>query len=323
VLVRNPDWWGLGYYPHNIDRIIWTPEPDAGRRLAMLLNDQVDFLQDPPLDQLNRLHGMPGIKLEQANSLLTILLGFNQGKAELATSDVKGHNPFADRRVREAIYRGIDVERLIQRALGGLAVPAGMVEAPGVNGYEPELDRRLPYDAERAKALLAEAGYPDGFSVRLDCLELRREPCPELTAQLARLGLRVTLEVEPLEQFKQRMATRTADFYLLGEGSGFTLDSAEPLRELFDSRHSIWLAGSGYANPTFDALLDAIDAELSTVVRDALIEQAWRIVLDDIVVVPLYRPLRVWAMRDRFDMPSGPQFWPLFRQARLTSPGPK
>ena len=75
-------------------------------------------------------------------------LGFNQGLSELPGSDVKGANPFRDRRVREAVYRAIDMGELIARAEAGLAVPAGMLAVPGVNGYDPELDRRLPHDLE-------------------------------------------------------------------------------------------------------------------------------------------------------------------------------
>ena len=77
-------------------------------------------------------------------------LGFNQGLDELPGSDVRGRNPFRDRRVREAVYRAIDVGELIRDALGGWRVPAGMIVAPGVNGWSEELDRHPPYDPDGA-----------------------------------------------------------------------------------------------------------------------------------------------------------------------------
>ena len=91
------------------------------------------------------------------------------------------------------------------------------------------------------------------------------------------------------------------------------------LREVFHSPPVWWGAATGYASPGFEALLDRIDAELSSPIRDALIEQAWRAVLDDLVVVPLYRPVVVWAMRDSFQLPIGPINVPYFREAQVTS----
>ena len=71
--------------------------------------------------------------------------------------------------MRQAIYQAIDIEAIREEVMQGLSVPAGMMVPPGVNGYAPELDQRLPYEPETARALLAEAGYPEGFSVTLDC----------------------------------------------------------------------------------------------------------------------------------------------------------
>jgi peptide/nickel transport system substrate-binding protein len=320
VLVRNPHWWGLERYPHNIDRIVWTMEPVPERRLTLLLNGEVDFLQDPQPDQVDRLRAAPGLKLVQASALLTLFLCPNQGSAGLRTSDVEGRNPFADRRVRPALYQAVDVEVLIAKALGGLAVPIGMVAPPGVNGYDLELDRRLPFDPGRAKALLAEAGYPDGFAVRLDCLDTRREVCRELAAQLAPVGLRVTVDVAPVEVLQPRLEAGASDLYLYNDQATTTLDSVELFRDLFHSRPTFRGRALGYANPEVDALIERIDTELSSPIRDALIEQAWRKVLDDIVVIPLYRPVFVWAMRDGLELPASPLGRPHFHQARLTSP---
>jgi peptide/nickel transport system substrate-binding protein len=320
VLAKNPAWWGSKEYPHGIDRIVWTAEPDPERRLALLLNGEADFLSDPPLDRLDRLRGAPGIRLVRMGSLVTVFLGMDQGSAELRTSDVRGKNPFADRRVRRAVHRGIDAGALVARTLGGLGEPAGMVATPGTNGYDPELDRRPPRDPEEARRLLAEAGYPDGFAVRLDCprLPLRQEACGEVAAQLAAVGLRVAVDVQPFPAWRQRVAGRVTDFYLISDQAGMTLDSAEIFRDLFYSARPYWMATPGYTDPVLDALVERIDGETSSPIRDALIEQAWRKLLDDVPVVPLYHAVAVWAMRDTLEMPSHALPWPLFRQARRT-----
>ncbi|MEK0083823.1 ABC transporter substrate-binding protein [Benzoatithermus flavus] len=319
VLVRNPNWWGSAAYPRDIDRIVWTIETDPERRLALLVGGEADFLQDPPLDRLDRLRNTPGIKLTSMDVLSTVFLGLDLGSAELRTSDVKGRNPFADRRVRQAVYQAIDVAALVTKAVNGLGKPAGMMTAPGTNGYDPELDRRLPYDPERARALLAEAGYPGGFAVRLDCPPHRRSPCEEIAAQLAGVGLRVVADIPPYPVFRQRVTDRASDFYLSADHPGMTLDSGESFHDLYYQARPHWLAAPGYADPVTEGLIERIDGEVSTPVRDALIDQTWRRVLDDIVVVPLYHTVWVWAMRDWLDVPPHALPWPLFRQARLAT----
>jgi peptide/nickel transport system substrate-binding protein len=319
VLVKNPDWWGSKQYPHGIDRIVWTAEPDPEQRLKLLLGGEADFLQDPPRDRLDLLKDVSGVRLVRMSLLSTVFLGFDQGSAELRTSDVKGENPFADRRVREAVYRAIDAGALVARAQSGLGELAGMIATAGTNGYDPELDQRLPYDPGRARALLAEAGYPDGLAVRLDCAPHRREVCLEVAAQLAAVGVRATPDIQPFAMWRQRVTDRETDFYLSADGAGMTLDSTEVLRDLFYRPHPSWLLVPGYADPTLDMLLERIDGEVSSPIRDALLEQAWRRVLDDIAVIPLYHPVVVWAMRDTLDLRPHALAWPLFRQARLTA----
>jgi peptide/nickel transport system substrate-binding protein len=320
VLVRNPDWWGATAYPHDIDRLVWTTEPDPERRLALLLDGEADFLQHPPPDRLDRLRDAPGIRLTRMSLLTTFFLGMDQGSAELRTSDVKGRNPFADVRVRRAVYQAIDAGALIAKALGGLGEPAGMIAAPGTNGYDPELDRRLPYDPEGARRLLAEAGYPDGFAVRLDCHPGRRAECQEVAAQLAAVGLRVTADVQPYPVWRRRVADRSTDLYLSGDQAGMTLDSAEIFRDLYYHARPYWQLVPGYADPATDALVERIDGEVSSPIRDALIEQAWRKVLDDVPVVPLFHAVAVWAMRDPLEVAPHALPWPLFRHARWTGP---
>jgi peptide/nickel transport system substrate-binding protein len=168
VMTRNPDWWGLGQNPHNLDRVVHTVIKDPPRRLQSLLSGGVDFVSDPPLAHLDQIERTPGWKLEHTNETRTVFLGFDQGSAQLRSSSVKGGNPFADRRVRQAVYQAIDEATIVKRVMNGLAIPTGIIIQPGINGYAPELDTRLTFDADAAKALLAASGYPDGFDVTLD-----------------------------------------------------------------------------------------------------------------------------------------------------------
>ncbi|MCC2664878.1 MAG: extracellular solute-binding protein family 5 [Geminicoccaceae bacterium] len=100
VMVRNPDWWGFEQYPHNVDRIQFTPIADPEERLAALLRGDLDLLTVPPFTALERIRSTPNLKLAQVPELRTVWLGFDQGRAELRSSNLKGENPFKDKRVR-------------------------------------------------------------------------------------------------------------------------------------------------------------------------------------------------------------------------------
>jgi peptide/nickel transport system substrate-binding protein len=150
VLVRNASWWGLAQHPHNLDRIVQTKVADPALGTRSLVAGELDLLQSAPGDQLKRIAATPGLKVQKVESSQTIYLGFDQATAELQSSKVKGRNPFADRRVRQAFYQGIDIER-VREVLQGLAVPAGMLIWPKGNGWSEELDRRLPHDPEKGQ----------------------------------------------------------------------------------------------------------------------------------------------------------------------------
>ena len=113
-----------------------------------LVDGQIDFLHELPYRRswLEQLQGAAGIKLVQTPWSTTAYLALDQGSAELRSSDVKGKNPFKDKRVRQALYQAIDIDTLVDEVMGGLATPAAMLIPPGITGYFPELAKRPPYD---------------------------------------------------------------------------------------------------------------------------------------------------------------------------------
>jgi peptide/nickel transport system substrate-binding protein len=318
---RNSDWWGLGQNPHNLDRIVHTVTKDPDLRFQALLSGEVDLLSDPPFDDLERIDGRPGLKLERTNEFRAIFLGLDQGSGELRSSNIKGRNPFADRCVRQAVYQAIDEQTIVDKVMRGLAIPAGIVIQPGITGYAPELDTRLPFDPDAARALLAAAGYADGFDVTLDCPNDRyindEAICRAAAAMLGEIGIRVTVAARPMREHLPRIEGRETDFYMAGWGTG-TYDSLEHFSHLI--RSDAVYNGTGYANPHVDRLIDSIASELITYARDAMIEEVWKTVREDIVYVPLHHQVIVWAMRDDLDLPVDSGNWPRFRFARLKSP---
>jgi peptide/nickel transport system substrate-binding protein len=317
VMVRNPDWWGFESYAHNIDRIEYTPIADPEARIAALLRGDLDLLTGPPFSALDRIKTAPGLKLAQALDLRTIWLGMDLSRAALRSSDVRDRNPFSDKRVRQAIYQAIDIEAIRVDIMRGLAMPAGMLVSPGAIGYAPELDERLPHDPEAAKALLAAAGYPQGFSVTLDCpnnshLINDEAICRAVAAQLRAVGIAATANPQPKDVYWAKFGNRETDFWF---DTWFTLDSHLIFIHVY--RTGDIENVSGYSNPRVDELIEKIDREMVTYGRDALIEEVWKIVLDDIVYIPLHHQMNVWAMRDNLDIPVFPVGFPLFREARF------
>jgi peptide/nickel transport system substrate-binding protein len=122
-----------------------------------------------PVQDWKRLEAAEGVKPLTGPEARTIFLGFDQLRDELVASNVKGKNPFKDVRVRKAFYQAIDIEAIKAKVMRGASNPAGLLAAPEVNGFNAELNTRLPYDVDAAKKLMEEAGYGDGFEVTMDC----------------------------------------------------------------------------------------------------------------------------------------------------------
>ena len=117
-------------------------------------------MEPVPVQDVDRINGSPEPKVLVGPELRTIFLGMDQKRDELQFSSVKGKNPFKDKRVRQAFYQAIDIEGIKKTVMRGASTPTALMVAPGINGFQPDLNKRLPYDAEAAKKLLADAGYP-------------------------------------------------------------------------------------------------------------------------------------------------------------------
>jgi peptide/nickel transport system substrate-binding protein len=321
ALVRNPNWWGTAEYPHNIDRVVHIRKESDAANVAALLEGKIDLLQGPPYLAIDQIRSDPDLMLAYRAKLHTMFFGLDQGSAELRSSNVKGRNPFKDRRVRQAMARAIDFEPILRNLMGELFIPAGMLVAPGVIGYVPELDQPLPYNPEQAKALLVEAGYADGFSVTLDCADYWGDDeiaeCEGMAEQLGKIGIQVAINFMPTDEYDAKVYNaRASDFFL--DGYHMDPDSEGMLRDLFHSK-SKWNTG-GYANRRVDELIEQIQTEMVTYARDAYLAEAWRIVTEDLVYLPIRHGVSVFAMRKELDIPPDPWDVPRFRLARFSVP---
>jgi peptide/nickel transport system substrate-binding protein len=323
VMARNPNWWGEPDYAHNIGRIVHSYRSDE-ENLAALLDGKIDLLQGALYSGLDQIRRNPNLKLVHRPKLFTAFFGFDQASRELRTSNIKGRNPFADKRVRQAIAQSMELKAALRPLMGELFLPAGMLVAPGVNGYVPDLDQPPARDPDKAKALLVEAGYPDGFSVTLDCPSDQGDDdtttCQAAAAQLNAISIAVSINYISTDQQRSKVEQRhESDFFF--DAWNMDPDSEQLLRDLFytDGRYNL----AGYANPRVDALLDRIKGEMVTYARDAYLEEAWRIVTGDLVYLPIRHGVSVFAMRKNLEIPPDPWDVPRFRLARFIIPSTK
>jgi peptide/nickel transport system substrate-binding protein len=316
VLVRNEAWWGNEMFPGNIQRIEYRPIKNAATRVAALLSGEVDFVLDPPLQDLQRIEAAGELKVATVPQVRTIFFGMDQGVEELRTSNVKGANPFADVRVRKAMDLAIDEEAIQRVVMEGLSFPAGMITSPGVLGNTPDQDAPMGYDLDQAKALMDEAGYGDGFTVRLDCPNDRynndEKICQAAVAMLAKIGIDVTLEAITKAQHFPKIQNRETDFYMLGWGVP-TLDSHYVFSYLLDGEGS-WNA-TGYSNDKVNDVTAAIATETDLAKREMLIGEAWSQVKDDAPYIPIHHQVIAWGMSDKLDLPIAANDTPYFRFA--------
>ena len=301
VLMRNPAWWGRSDRRNgNVDEVVWLALRSDATRLAALISGEVDLVMDPPIPDVGRLQSEPGLALLQTTDLGQQYLAMDQWHDELEGSDVKGRNPFKDLRVRQAVYHALNLELIAQKVLRGLAVPTGGFLSPRVDGSLAELDHRLPYDPAKAKALLAAAGYPSGFSVPLDCVNVawREAVCQAMAAMLTQVGIRTTLRSSPTNQFFPKLSQGSASFVEFGWTP--TTDAWSSLNGLFRTfdRSGLGTFNAGrYHNPKLDALIDEIRVEPDLVRRRAMVATVLRFAADDLPMIPLYRRTLTWAMK--------------------------
>ncbi len=170
--------------------------------------------------------------------LRTIFLGFDQTRDELLFSNVKGKNPFKDIKVRQAFYQAIDIETIKSRVMRGLVHAVAPDDRAASSSPSRRDFVRPKYDADGAKKLLADAGYPNGFEVGMDCPNDRyvndEAICQAVVGMLARVGVKINLMAQPKAQYFAKVlksGNYQTSFYLLGWTPG-TFDSHNVLFDI-------------------------------------------------------------------------------------------
>jgi peptide/nickel transport system substrate-binding protein len=298
MLEPHAAWWSK--LEGNVTDVVFRPIKSNATRVAALLSGEVDFVLDPPPQDLERLKGNPQFKVVSGAEHRTIYLSFDVARSELRYSSVKGKNPFQDRRVRAAMALAIDRDALQEKILRGVAVPTASLVPKGVVGYSAIAAGYSSPEPARARKLLREAGYPDGFKVTLACANDREQICTALAGMMSKIGVDVAVNSMPRALFLQRTNPGNRDVSMFVSGMGVITGDAtmmlESLLHTFNPDGRGANNSPGISNPKYDDLLAATSGELDQVRRNSAFEKLQFAEAEEHYYVPLYQPVTPWVM---------------------------
>ena len=312
VLEPHAGWWDEA--EHNITRAELTPIQNPATAVAALLSGDVDFINPVPIQDTARLAGNASVKVIQGIEARVIMLGFPHEAATLKYSaETSDKNPFADVRVRQAVAHAVNVPAILQTIMRGNAAEVSQLVSPAMRGYSEGLAERPTYDPEQARALLAEAGYADGFSFGLKCPNDRylndEAVCQAVTGMLAQVGITATLDAMPVSNYWPELRADNYDMYLLGWSPG-TFDAEHPIRFLASTPNAEKKLGSwnfgGYSNARVDELLPMIQSEIDDTKRQAMLDEVTKTLQDEVAYVPMYVQPLVWGAQANISLTQRP-----------------
>ncbi len=306
VLERNDDYWGD---KPDFARATLRPIGNDAGRLAALLAGDLDLIDAVPPSEVSRLQGNRAIGVASSTSARMIYLAMDQAGDTTPFVTAKDgsplpRNPLRDARVRRALSMAINRQAIVDRVLSGASRPAGQLAVEGQIGYDPAL-AAPPFDANEARRLLAEAGYPDGFRITLHSPNNRYiedDKTAQAVAQFwTRIGIETRVEVMPSNVFFTRAGKREFSTFLIGFGhtTGDAWLGLSQVLHSYDQQRGLGGLNRGrYSNPRFDALMDQARTIPETDRRDALLRQAQELAFrEDAAILPLHVPNNTWAHR--------------------------
>lgn len=308
TLTPNATWWGEA--EHNVTEAIFTPIGNSATGLAALLSGEIDFIQPIPLQDVQQVEQRDGFKVLEGEETRVIMFGFgHEHDALLYSQDVTDANPFQDPKVRLAAAHALDIASIDRVLFRGKIDAASQLVPAGISGYSEANADRPAFDPERAKELLAEAGYPEGFSFGLKCTNDRyindEALCRAAASMFAAVGLKAELSTGPVRDYWSQLREDDFDMYLLGWSPG-TFDMEHPIRFLMHSQDDERKLGSwnfgNYSNARVDALLPQIQQEIDPAARQALIDEVVAITQEETAYIPLYTQPLIWAAKDNIEL---------------------
>ncbi len=310
-LVKNDSYWGKA---PEWDKVTVKPIKSGPGRVAALLAGDVDFIENVPPTDIERLNGNSKLQLSQGISNRVIYLHMDQFREDsphvTAKDGSKIKNPLMDARVRKALSMAISRDLIVERVMEGVAVPAGQLLPDGFFGVSANMPPEK-YDPAGAKKLLAEAGYPDGFKITLHGPNDRyindAKIAEAVSQMLSAVGIQATPETMPKSVYFKR-ASRGGEgglpefsFVLVGWGSG-TGEASSPLRSLlhtYDKSKGFGSSNRGrFSNAKFDAMVEEALTTVDAKKREDLLVKATELGIGELQgIIPLHYQVNTWAAR--------------------------
>jgi peptide/nickel transport system substrate-binding protein len=305
-LARNDSYWG-GKTPW--EKVTLRLLPNDASRVAALLAGDVQAIEYVPTSDVARIRSDKQLNVYKviADRLIFLHMDSDREVSPYVT-DKEGKplatNPLRDTRVRKAISKAINRAAIVDKVMEGEAVPAGQLLAEGMFGTTKNL-KVEPYDPEGAKKLLAEAGYPNGFGLTIHAPNNRyvndAKIAQAVAQMLARVGIATRVEAMPSATFFPQATELKFSFMLVGWSSG-TGEASSPLKALvtaYNRDKGFGTANRGrYSNPKVDALVEEALTTVDDPKREALLQRATEIAVNDTGVVPLHFQVNLWATRN-------------------------
>jgi len=305
VLVANPSYWGRH---GNVTEARYLVVGSAATRVSGLLSGEIDIVVDPAFQDVEKLRREPGIVIGQGTGLGAQFMAFDFSRDKLLYGEAQG-NPFRSLKVRQAMRHAIDFAAIQTKVMRGLSTVGSAIFTPRVDAWEPRFEKLPAYDPDRARALLKEAGYPNGFAVTLDCSSQTPTDalCQAIAGMLARVGIRVAYQPLQFNVLLPKLTAHDSSMWVIG----WTPLTAEPegvlvpLAHTPNGRDGEYNFGR-YSNPKLDALIDRARAEPLGEKRNHLFAEAMALLDEDCAFIPTaYRNI-VWAMRRNVRTPIVP-----------------
>jgi len=309
-MAANEDYWE-GAPP--IKKVDIRPISESSTRFAALASGQVDMVTGVPVELFEQVNKNPKLEIVSRPARRSIFLALGN----------KPGSPMADIRVRKAMYMAINEEEIIDKVMRGHAAPAAQIPDPPTIGYNSSL-KRLPYDPEMAKKLLQEAGYGDGFSVKLtgpnDRYIQDAKIAESVARYLAKVGIKAELDVKPKSIFFPEVSAGKLEFYLIGWFDG-TFDMGRTYFKLAHSRNEEKgmgeLNGANYSDPEIDKLLESTADIIDPQKRGEVLQQLNKMAMvDKIVWIPLHYQVDLYAIQkgEGINFQPRPDRWMVYKE---------
>ncbi|MBC7359939.1 MAG: ABC transporter substrate-binding protein [Desulfacinum sp.] len=277
-----------------IKKVEVRPITESSTRFAALVSGQADIMTGVPVELFEKVKANPKVEVVSRPARRSIFLALGN----------KPGDPWADIRVRKAMYMAINEDEIIEKVMRGHATPAAQIPDPPTIGYNPAI-KRLPYDPEGARKLLKEAGYENGFEITLtgpNDRYVQDEKIAEAVAKyLAKVGIKVKLDVKPKSIFFPEVSEGSLQFYLIGWFDG-TFDMGRTYFKLAHTRDDAkgygGLNGASYSDPKLDEMLEATADMVDPAQRKKALEELNRYAMEEkIVWIPLHYQEDLYAMQ--------------------------